>query len=66
MNAFAFDQLGFGSALAGHVSAGAISPLDYRRVRYYAPAAADHARANDTALVVGVLETVASRMLRFV
>ena len=51
MNAFAFDQLGFGSALAGNVSAGAISPLDYRRVRYYAPAAADHARAKDTALV---------------
>lgn len=44
-----FDEAGFGSAFAGLVADGAITPIDFRRIRHYEGADHDHAR--DTGLV---------------
>ena len=50
INAEVFDSAGFGSAFAGIVAEGAITPLDFRRIPYYSEKA-DHAHARDTGLV---------------
>lgn len=44
----AFDEAGFGSAFAALVADGAITPVDFRRLRVYE--AADHDHAGDTYL----------------
>jgi predicted TPR repeat methyltransferase len=49
INAQAFDRAGFGSAFAGLVADGAITPIRFRRAPIYEGAAHEHAR--DTMLV---------------
>lgn len=50
INAGVYDAAGFGSAFAGLVADGAISPLNFRHIRFYADDA-DHEHAADTGLV---------------
>ncbi len=43
-----FDRDGFGSAFAGLVAAGRITPVDFREVRFYE--SVDHEHADDRGL----------------
>lgn len=48
INPQVFDQKGFGSAFAGLVAAGRITPVDFREVRFYE--GVDHEHADDRGL----------------